>query len=534
MILDEYILKLPCIGEGTYGQVFLTTKRDSNGVFATKKIEKSKVLGEKLRQYFLNEIEILNKVNHPNIMKLIEIKSTHNNLYLITEYCNGGTLTENLAKYQKNYKIPFPEKIVIHFMRQIAEAINYLHSERIIHRDLKTDNILLHFENEEDKKQMNFLKAKIKIIDFGFARMLNDNTIASSIVGSPLNMAPDILHALADEKWRSNLRYDEKADIYSIGVIMFILLIGKAPFNAGDYKDLFSKVNTGIYTIPKDLKLSMECISCMNSMMMQDPNKRYSVVEVLKSDFLTKKYEDFEFIDFSNIDSNPDSKFNVQHSGNLVFLDIKKIVNYENKKSQQGQTIANGTNINVIINDMNKKDDQLENLLDKINPKRDPFNVINVGLPKPDKEVNVIAYNDNSKPVHSQQQHPNIILIEKKVENIKLDYPNIPQIQNPPVINVNNINNQNVKNNYLIDLNKYPNIAANINNQDVPKQAFYDKNYVRDNSGPNITALNNLLSIPSDKLDNVFNLINKKFEVFEMEAMPLYIENPKKYENYIL
>ena len=216
MILDEYLLNLPKIGEGSYGEVYLTSKKNSKEIYATKKVEKQKIISDKLRQYFLNEIEILKNINHPNIMQLVDIQSRHNYIYLITEYCNGGTLSDNLTMYQKLHKNPLPEKIVIYLMKQIADAIFYLHEKSIINRDLKMENILLHFENLDDRKKLNLLKAKVKIIDFGFARYLNDNSHSPSIVGSPYNMAPDILHALADPSWHKNLKYNQKADIYSI------------------------------------------------------------------------------------------------------------------------------------------------------------------------------------------------------------------------------------------------------------------------------------------------------------------------------
>ena len=223
MILDEYVIQLPKIAEGSYGEVFLATKKSSPTIYAVKKVEKRKIKGQKMNEYFLNEVEILRKMKHENIIKLEEIKSTHNSIFLITDFCNGGTLQDNLTKFKKIHNTPFTEKLVIHFLKQISSALNYLHSQKIIHRDLKTDNILLHFDDEEDKKNLNFLKAKIKIIDFGFAKHI-DKDILTSIVGSPLNMDPDILKAYTDPNFRKNLQYNEKADIYSTGVILFTLL----------------------------------------------------------------------------------------------------------------------------------------------------------------------------------------------------------------------------------------------------------------------------------------------------------------------
>jgi serine/threonine protein kinase len=574
MILDDYILNLPKIGEGSYGEVFLTSKKNSKEIFATKKVEKQKIMSEKLRQYFLNEIEILKNLNHPNIMQLVEIKSSHNNIYLITEYCNGGTLSDNLTLHQKMHKSPLPEKTVIYLMKQIADAVHYLHERRIIHRDLKMENILLHFENLDDRKKLNLLKAKVKIIDFGFARYLNNDSISSSIVGSPLNMAPDILHALADSSWRKNLKYNEKADIYSIGVIMFILLIGKPPFNAGDYKDLYSKVNYGIYSIPKDLKLSKECITIMNGMMMQDSERRFSIMEVLRSDFLMKPYEKFEMVDFAEYE-NSNSNFNgnlngsnvknkhnyvLQQNENNIFLDIKQMINLDNKKHPQQQLNeninSNKENLNVILNDMNNKDEELEVLLEQLKTN-------NINKIESNKNANNYHSNNNDKNFLQPHEEKRNNLYHKKTgsnaqagKKMNDIYDNKGKIEEIKALEVKkesqkeiekdgkniyadldkNAKKQNSANNNanynLINLDNYDNIKGYFKGNGDTNKKNSDKNlaYVNKEDGLN----KGIFEIPMDKLDNIFDMINKKFEMFEMEAIPIYLENPQHYENFIL
>ena len=528
MIIDEYTLTIPKIGEGSYGEVYLTTKKNVKELYATKKVEKQKIMGEKLRQYFMNEIEILKNLNHQNIMKLIDVKTTHNHIFLITEYCNGGTLSENLSSYQKLHKTPFPEKIVIHLMKQLSDAIYYLHDKHIIHRDLKMENILLHFENLDDRKKLNLMQAKVKIIDFGFARYLNNNSISSSIVGSPLNMAPDILHALTDPKWRGNLKYNEKADIYSIGVFMFYILIGKPPFNAGDCNDLYKRVNDGIYAIPKDLKLSKQCINLMNGMLMQDSDKRFSIYEILKSDFLTKAYETFEMIDFSDLDNESNNnknlkKNNLQHNENIIFLDIKEMINLENK--QQLQLKENNENLNVVINDMNNRDQELEDLLEQLKKEKvcDSLKY----QPKPNEKSNnivpIMDYQsfDNQKNYGSNKQ----INLQKDEDLIKIDK---NKINANSEISKNNVNV--VKDKNLINLNEYENIQINFEEDKNKKNS--NKNLI--NFPKDEVNFKKIYDFPLQELDNIFDMMNKKFEMFEMEAIPMYLENPEKYENFIL
>ena len=109
------------------------------------------------------------------------------------ELCNGRRLSKCLEEYIKKYKNPFSEEIVQFSEKQIISIIKYLHNKNILHRDINLDNIIVNFESEIDKNNLDLLKATIKIIDFGFARHLSSSEQASSILGSPLNMDSGIL-----------------------------------------------------------------------------------------------------------------------------------------------------------------------------------------------------------------------------------------------------------------------------------------------------------------------------------------------------
>lgn len=122
------------------------------------------------------------------------------------EYCNGGELEGALEKYKQKYRKPFSEEIVQYFMKQIIDAFKYIHANNAIHRDVKLENILLHYENEEDKKNFNLMKATVKIIDFGCASKVNKMNPKTKIVGNPINMDPTILMKYAGEL--EQLKYD--------------------------------------------------------------------------------------------------------------------------------------------------------------------------------------------------------------------------------------------------------------------------------------------------------------------------------------
>ena len=159
MMIEDYSL-IKSIGKGEFGEVFLTSKKGTNQLFATKKVSKQKIESPSIKKYFTNEVTILKELQHKNIIRLEEIRQTPHNFYIITEYYNGGSLSDCLRKHRMIKGKPFSEEVVQHLMRQIIDALRYLHSKRIIHRDLKLDNLLINFESEGDKnnieKSLNF------------------------------------------------------------------------------------------------------------------------------------------------------------------------------------------------------------------------------------------------------------------------------------------------------------------------------------------------------------------------------------------
>ena len=298
MIVDDYTLNKN-LGKGAFGEVCQASKRGTKQVFAAKKIEKQRIKGPKARKYLDNEILILKEIDHPNIIKLYDVKETSRYIFIITEFCNGGSLSDCLDDYQDKYNKPFPEDIVQYLMKQIVSAINYLHRKTILHRDIKLDNILVNFENEEDRKKKNLLKAKIKLIDFGFARHLPREQLAYSTLGSPINMDPGILRKLNKVEHSNEYGYDEKADIWSLGTVCYELLIGKSTFDADSMKDLLNKVEAGNYTLPTTL--SKEAVSFINGMLQYDFKKRLSANQLYKHKFLTKKFNQLTKIDLKQL-----------------------------------------------------------------------------------------------------------------------------------------------------------------------------------------------------------------------------------------
>ena len=305
MIIDNLILE-KCIGSGAFGEVYLTMiKGDNSRKLATKKLERSKIEGTEAMKYLKNEILILQKLNHPNIVKYESIKKTKKHFYLVMEFCNGGELSKALEKYQEKYGKPFSQEIVQHLMRQIIDAFKYIHEQKVVHRDIKLDNILINFESEKDKEDLNMLKAKVKIIDFGFACFVNKSGLLFSTLGSPINMDPIILKKLnSNSKKARQLGYDQKADIWSLGTICYEMLIGRSAFDADDMEELVEKIEDGTYTVPTNL--SKEVISFINGMLQYESSQRLTCEELSKHPFLTKDVKDFHPIDMKKVSKKVD------------------------------------------------------------------------------------------------------------------------------------------------------------------------------------------------------------------------------------
>uniref|UniRef100_A0A3B4BIZ7 non-specific serine/threonine protein kinase n=1 Tax=Periophthalmus magnuspinnatus TaxID=409849 RepID=A0A3B4BIZ7_9GOBI len=184
------------------------------------------------------EIKILKELKHDNIVRLLEYQEIGGCVYLVMEYCNGGDLAEYLHS-----KGTLSEDTIRIFLQQIVQAMKVLQGQGILHRDLKPQNILLcHGEG----RRTSSLNTCIKIADFGFARHLQTNTMAATLCGSPMYMAPEVL---------MSQNYDAKADLWSIGTIVYQCLTGKAPFYASTPQELrlFYETNrTLLPSIPKE------------------------------------------------------------------------------------------------------------------------------------------------------------------------------------------------------------------------------------------------------------------------------------------
>ncbi|XP_008422140.1 serine/threonine-protein kinase ULK1 isoform X1 [Poecilia reticulata] len=208
------------IGHGAFAVVFKGRHREKlDWEVAVKCINKKNLA--KSQTLLGKEIKILKELKHENIVALLDFQETASSVYLVMEYCNGGDLADYLHS-----KGTLSEDTIRVFLQQIAGAMKVLQTKGIIHRDLKPQNILLSYPPGRKSHSNNTC---IKIADFGFARYLQSNMMAATLCGSPMYMAPEVI---------MSQNYDAKADLWSIGTIVFQCLTGKAPFQASSPQDL--------------------------------------------------------------------------------------------------------------------------------------------------------------------------------------------------------------------------------------------------------------------------------------------------------
>ena len=259
-IFDEYELK-DKLGEGAYGCVYKVQQKTTNYLRAVKAIKKKNVDYDE----FNNEIEVLKAIDHPNIIKLFDCYQDKRYYYMVEEYCSGGDLFDYIQK--EKY---FTENKAGSIFNQLLSAVNHLHKKSIVHRDLKPENIVL----IETKNKEVF----IKLIDFG---------TSITIKGKNLTQELGTIYYIAPEVFMNN--YNEKADIWSCGIILYTMLCGHPPFCGNKENIIKSKILHSKLVFPsKEFKnVSVGAIEYIKSLLSYNPDKRPTAEEALNNEWLT-------------------------------------------------------------------------------------------------------------------------------------------------------------------------------------------------------------------------------------------------------
>lgn len=281
------------IGHGAFAIVYLGRSRTNpEKQVAIKRITKKHLAkSQNLLEKEIKILQELTKLKHENLVALLDCKESQNNVYLVMEFCNGGDLADYLQSRQT-----LSEDTIAIFFRQIAAAIRACHERNVVHRDLKPQNILL---SHPDKANPRVEDIVLKIADFGFARFLSDGVMAGTLCGSPMYMAPEVIRSL---------KYDGKADLWSIGTIMYQCLTGKAPFQAQTpqaLKQYYDKNVTLVPFIPPTT--SRELADLIIRTLKRNPNERIDYEEFFSHPFLRKNHaeETAQGSNLSIISSSP-------------------------------------------------------------------------------------------------------------------------------------------------------------------------------------------------------------------------------------
>uniref|UniRef100_A0A0E0NSZ3 Protein kinase domain-containing protein n=1 Tax=Oryza rufipogon TaxID=4529 RepID=A0A0E0NSZ3_ORYRU len=244
--VGDYVL-VRQIGSGAYARVWLGKHRTRGTEVALKEIAVER-LSSKLRESLLSEVDILRRIRHPNVIALHESIRDGGKIYLVLEYCRGGDLHSYLQQHKR-----------------------MLRENNVVHRDLKPQNILLVANNEN---------SLLKIADFGFAKFLEPSSLAETLCGSPLYMAPEVMQAQ---------KYDAKADLWSVGIILYQLVTGSPPFTGDSQIQLLRNIlNTREIRFPSDCDLSHGCIDLCRKLLRINSVERLTVEEFVNHPFLAE------------------------------------------------------------------------------------------------------------------------------------------------------------------------------------------------------------------------------------------------------
>lgn len=276
------------IGKGNYATVYLSRDLENNERYAVKQINKEVVYkSSRGPSAVISEIEIMRKINHPMIVKLFRVYENENYVSLVLDYVEAGSLYTRIQKLEK-----FSEEDSAKFIKNLLEVLYYLHSMNIVHRDLKPENILM---------VSNANNFEFKLCDFGLACIAGDDQVLRC--GSPGYVAPEILLKKA---------YNNKVDIFSAGIILFIILSGRAPFYGKNSNEILIKNRECKLLFHEKYwgHISRECVDLVVKLTDPDPDERHSAEVALRHPWLSGSFCMMNLLkpgSLGNNDKSPDS-----------------------------------------------------------------------------------------------------------------------------------------------------------------------------------------------------------------------------------
>lgn len=298
----------PEIGKGSFATVYKCHNTHTNQAVAIKSVVRSKLKSKKLVENLEIEISILKSMKHPHIVGLLDYTQTSTHFHLVMDYCSMGDLSYFIRKRDQLIKThpvisslmqryPSPEgshglnaTLVVHFLKQLSSALQFLRSKSLVHRDIKPQNLLLcpPAHSQQEFENGNFVGLWelpiLKIADFGFARFLPSTSMAETLCGSPLYMAPEILRY---EK------YNAKADLWSVGAVFYEMTVGKPPFRAANHIELLKNIEKSHDKIkfPSSAQVPEPLKCLIRSLLKYNPTERVSFNEFFNDPLIVDELE---------------------------------------------------------------------------------------------------------------------------------------------------------------------------------------------------------------------------------------------------
>ena len=472
------IIKL--LGEGSYGRAFLCIDKTDNSQCVIKQITIQN-MNKKDIEDTLNEAKILEKFDHPNIIKFKEVfiaNKPKKTLNIVTEYADGGDLSLEIKNQRKEY---FKESQILDYFTQICLAIKHIHAKHIMHRDLKSQNIFL-------------TKTKlVKLGDFGISKNLNCTwEKAKTMIGTPYYLSPEIVN---------NKQYTIKSDIWSLGVLLYEMMALKMPFDANSLPMLTLKIIKGNYAPPPQIYTS-DLRNLVSQLLSVDPNKRPTADEILKMPIIKNRIKNYlNEIDYNKEFSKSIVKLYQKEKKPQIkknFKEEKETDNYDSnisraqtndsvKKNEQIKNFFKNKKNSSIVKSSQSEKNVNQDLKNIINEKREEMDKAkkkfnDSGVMWPEKQEELHKKNEEKKKLYNPNQLFNEYKDKTQNEDLDLLLSNF---------DINKMNEDQYNQNRMLN---------NLNN------VYHDKEEDSDNNGDNLNIDSKTNTIINEDNENRLNL----------------------------
>ncbi|KAG8388922.1 hypothetical protein BUALT_Bualt02G0175600 [Buddleja alternifolia] len=268
------------IGEGTFAKVKFARNSETGQAVAVKILDKDKVLKNKMAEQIKREIATMKLIKHPNVVRIYEVMASKTKIFIVLEFITGGELFDKIVNHGR-----MREDEARKYFQQLINAVDYCHSRGVFHRDLKPENLLLD------------AAGILKVSDFGLSALsqqVRDDGLLHTTCGTPNYVAPEVLN---------DRGYDgATADLWSCGVILFVLLAGYLPFDDSNLMNLYQKISSAEFTCPP--WLSLDAMTLITQILDPNPMKRITIPEILENEWFKKDYKQpvFDETEDTNLD----------------------------------------------------------------------------------------------------------------------------------------------------------------------------------------------------------------------------------------